>query len=445
MMSGPSLAEVRAKGQPPEVLARLNDEHWFGRLYMRRLSPYATVLFARLGWSPNAVTVCFMISGAAAGVLAAVPGLPAAVGVALLIQLYLLFDCSDGELARLTNRFSATGIYLDRMGHYIAEALLLAGLGVRAQGHFSLAGGYVSAGLAAAICATLIKAETDTVVVARASSGLDGKHDDQALTPRSEGSRWPGGWHRRCALHRIIQAVELSVLILVAAIADAATGTLTATRVLDRGGAGGGRGHGGRRTWWPSWRPGACDDQGYNETRDTTLSCVILTMGDRPAEVIRAIDSVLAQRGAQVELVVVGNGAEVTGLPAGVRAVWLPENVGVAAGRNAGVQACGGDVVLFLDDDGWYPEPRARRPRRGPVRRRPGAGGAVHASGRPRRRPGRPVARAAAAGRGPGPLLGRDDVPRRGVRDQAFGLPGGGRPARISSSTGTRRPTWPGG
>ena len=69
-----------------------------------------------------------------------------------------------------------------------------------------------------------------------------------------------------------------------------------------------------------------------------TLSCVILTMGDRPAEVIRAIDSVLAQRGAGVELVVVGNGAEVTGLPAGVRTVLLPENVGVAAGRNAGVR-----------------------------------------------------------------------------------------------------------
>ncbi len=175
-MPGPTLNEVRAKGQPPEVLARLNDEHWFGRLYMRKLSPYATVVFARLGWSPNAVTVCFMLAGVAAGVLTAVPGLAAAIGVALLIQLYLLFDCSDGELARYTGRFSATGVYLDRMGHYIAEALLLAGLGVRAQGHFSLSGGYVSAGLAAAICATLIKAETDT-----------------------RGSRWPGGWLRRCA------------------------------------------------------------------------------------------------------------------------------------------------------------------------------------------------------------------------------------------------------
>jgi phosphatidylglycerophosphate synthase len=231
-MTGPSLAEARAKGQPPEVLARLNDEHWAGRLYMRRLSPYATVVFARLGWSPNAVTVCFMISGIAAGVLAAVPGLPAAVGVAILIQLYLLFDCSDGELARLTGRFSPAGVYLDRMGHYLAEALLLAGLGVRAQGHFALSGGYVSAGLAAAVCATLIKAETDLVTVARASSGLAGQHNDEALAPRSPGLALARRLASVLRLHRVIQAVELSVAILAAAIADAAAGTLAASRVL---------------------------------------------------------------------------------------------------------------------------------------------------------------------------------------------------------------------
>ena len=232
MTAGPSLAEVRAKGQPPGVLARLNDEHWAGRLYMRRVSPYATMVFARLGWSPNAVTVAFMVSGIAAGVLAAVPGLAAAVGVVLLIQLYLLFDCSDGELARYTGRISATGVYLDRMGHYLAEAVLLAGLGVRAQGHVTLAGGYVSAGLAAAVCATLIKAETDGVVVARASSGLNGAHDDQALAPTSAGLALARRLAAALRLHRIIQAVELSFLILAAAIADAASGSLVATRVL---------------------------------------------------------------------------------------------------------------------------------------------------------------------------------------------------------------------
>ncbi len=232
-MSGPSVADVRATGQPPQVLARLNDEHWAGRLYMRRVSPYATVAFARLGWSPNAVTVAFIISGVAAGVVAAIPGLAAAVGVVLLIQLYLLFDCSDGELARYTGRISATGVYLDRMGHYIAEAVLLAGLGVRAQGHFALAGGYVSAGLAAAVCATLIKAETDSITVARASAGLTETHDDQALAPRSQGLALARRLAAALRVNRIIQAVELSFLILVAAIADAVTGSLTATRVLD--------------------------------------------------------------------------------------------------------------------------------------------------------------------------------------------------------------------
>jgi hypothetical protein len=90
----------------------------------------------------------------------------------------------------------------------------------------------VSAGLAAAICATLIKAETDGVTVARASSGLAGTHDDTALAPRSQGLALARRLAAALRLHRIIQAVELSLLILVAAIADAATGTLTATRVL---------------------------------------------------------------------------------------------------------------------------------------------------------------------------------------------------------------------
>lgn len=231
-MSGPSLAELKAVGQPQAVLDRLNDEHWAGRLYMRRVSPHATWLFARLGWSPNAVTVGFIACGVAAGAVVALGGLASAIGAAVLIQLYLLLDCSDGELARWSRRKSATGVYLDGVGHYFGEAALLVGLGVRAQGRLTASGLYVSVGLAAALLAMLVKAETDNVIVARAKEGLVAGHVNEALAPRSSGLALARRLAAALRVHRIIQAVELSLLILAAAIADAVTGTLTATRVL---------------------------------------------------------------------------------------------------------------------------------------------------------------------------------------------------------------------
>jgi GT2 family glycosyltransferase len=90
------------------------------------------------------------------------------------------------------------------------------------------------------------------------------------------------------------------------------------------------------------------------------LSCVILTMGDRGEELERAVRSAMAQRGVHLEVVVVGNGADVVA-PDGVTVVRLAENLGVAGGRNAGVAAASGDVILFLDDDGWYREPGVGR------------------------------------------------------------------------------------
>lgn len=231
-MPGPSLAELRSAGQPQAIIDRLNDEHWAGRLYMRKLSPFATWVFARLGWSPNAVTLAFIGCGIAAGVVTAFGGLATAVAAAVLIQGYLLFDCSDGELARWSGRTSATGVFLDLIGHYLGEAALLIGLGLRAQGHLTDSGPYVSAGLAAAVLAVIVKAETDNVVVARAKEGLPAAHGDEALQPTGSGLALARRLASVLRVHRITHAVELSLLILAAAVADEVRGGLLATRVL---------------------------------------------------------------------------------------------------------------------------------------------------------------------------------------------------------------------
>ncbi|HEY1621572.1 MAG TPA: CDP-alcohol phosphatidyltransferase family protein [Streptosporangiaceae bacterium] len=231
-MPGPSLAELRTQGQPQAVLDRLNDEHWAGRLYMRKFSPRATWVFARLGWSPNAVTAAFIVCGIAAGVVIAFGGLASAIGGAVLIQGYLLFDCSDGELARWSRRTSASGIYLDCVGHYLGESALLVGLGFRAQGHLTSSGPYVTAGIAAALLAVLVRAETDNVVVARAKAGLPGTHDDEALAPRGGGLALARRLASVLRVHRITHAIELSLLVLLAAIVDELHGGLLATRVL---------------------------------------------------------------------------------------------------------------------------------------------------------------------------------------------------------------------
>ena len=85
------------------------------------------------------------------------------------------------------------------------------------------------------------------------------------------------------------------------------------------------------------------------------FGAVVLTQGRRPAELGAAVASLLAQRGVDVEVAVVGNGWAPEGLPEGVKAVHLAEDVGIPGGRNAGVDAVSGELLFFLDDDARLP------------------------------------------------------------------------------------------
>lgn len=87
----------------------------------------------------------------------------------------------------------------------------------------------------------------------------------------------------------------------------------------------------------------------------TSFGVVILTMGSRPVDLHRAIESVVVQKEVQTDIVVVGNGWVPINLPPEVKSLALAENVGIPAGRNAGARQVNGDYLFFLDDDAELP------------------------------------------------------------------------------------------
>jgi phosphatidylglycerophosphate synthase len=156
-----------------------------------------------------------------------IPGLAGAVLAVILMQLFLLFDCVDGEVARWKGQNSAAGIYVDRLGAYLADAALMAGAGFRAaQSGF---GGWLSVGIATALGVVLLKASTDLVDVARARRGL-GVVDDESTRPRSQGVATVRRLAAAFKIHRVTNGIEASLVLLAAAIADAATGGIEPTR-----------------------------------------------------------------------------------------------------------------------------------------------------------------------------------------------------------------------
>jgi GT2 family glycosyltransferase len=90
------------------------------------------------------------------------------------------------------------------------------------------------------------------------------------------------------------------------------------------------------------------------------IDVVVLTQGRRPESLEAILAALRRQTQAPDRVVVVRNGGEpVSGLAAtdAVELVELVENVGIPAGRNAGLDRVVGDLVLFLDDDVTLDDP----------------------------------------------------------------------------------------
>jgi phosphatidylglycerophosphate synthase len=229
----PSVAELRAVTQPASLFARNSGEHWAGKLYMRRLSPYLTRPLLRTRVTPNAVTWFMMVVGIAAAGVLTLPGLAAAAGALALVQFQLLLDCVDGEIARWQEKRSPRGVYLDQIAHHLTETAILIALGIRADGGWDDIGGYTSLGLLTAVLVLLLRMSSALIYVARAESGLGVAEDTASVAaPRVGWLAWLRHMVGYAPVYRAFLAIEFSFLALLAAIWDAAAGDLSGTRGL---------------------------------------------------------------------------------------------------------------------------------------------------------------------------------------------------------------------
>ena len=128
----PDEARRLAASVPEARIAQLQanrvDDGFYSTFVVRRLSKPLTRVALRLGWTPNAITlISFAVGIAAAGAFAVGDRWALVVG-AILLQLSLIIDCVDGEVARATRRFSALGAWLDASTDRVKEFLAYAGL-----------------------------------------------------------------------------------------------------------------------------------------------------------------------------------------------------------------------------------------------------------------------------------------------------------------------------
>lgn len=228
-----TIEQIREIGQPADITGRRSAEHWTASLYLRKFSPYVTKALLPTGISANGVTVLMILTGWAAAAALLIPGLPGAVLAAVLGQVQMLVDASDGEVARVRGTSGATGVFLDKIGHYTTEGLIPIALGVRAAGGFSLDSGWILAGALLSVILLWNKALNDMAESTRYLTQLPKIPDtseNSAPAPGIVASL------RRLArfvpFHKLYHSVEMTLLILAAAVGDAIVGDLMVTRAL---------------------------------------------------------------------------------------------------------------------------------------------------------------------------------------------------------------------
>lgn len=103
-------------------------EDAFCRLFLRNISIRITKYFVRTRITPNQITILSFLIGVLAAVCFAIGEHAYLITGAILIQLSLIFDLVDGEVARIRSLKSREGAWLDPLLDIIGTGLLFLGM-----------------------------------------------------------------------------------------------------------------------------------------------------------------------------------------------------------------------------------------------------------------------------------------------------------------------------
>ena len=222
--SVPSIATIREIGQPPAIRGRATAEHWSADLYWRRISPYLTRIFIRWGLSADAVTVGVILVGWLAVLSLLIPIVTEPLWIlgpvlaAVFAQLQMLVDASDGEVARVRGTSGPRGIFLDKIAHYTTEGGVPIALGAMLAWTMDSALP-LALGALLGFMVLLNKSFNDAVHVARSKVQMPPVAD--SVEARAIGNPVLGLARKAfnlIPLHRVYHSVEMTQLILVAAV-----------------------------------------------------------------------------------------------------------------------------------------------------------------------------------------------------------------------------------
>ena len=115
---------------PPEI----NQENslWL-RHVIRPISFYAAYAFQRLGFTANRVTYLSIIVAFVAFIIFLLGGRVFTIAGAVMVQIWMILDCVDGNLARVNEKKNPYGAFVDAMSGYTLLGFVFLGIGIVAE------------------------------------------------------------------------------------------------------------------------------------------------------------------------------------------------------------------------------------------------------------------------------------------------------------------------